>query len=105
MLVYGRNVCEIVLEKRLKKISLKHEATPSNTVPFFGSEKKLRWSTYDLPKHVENDNKLNEAFFLPKNHSNQKNNVDMDAFLKDRLLLLCQKEKKFVEELGLEYGE
>lgn len=89
----------------LKKISLKHEATPSNTVPIFGSERKLRWSTYDLPKHVEKDNKLNEAFFLPQNHSNEKNNSDMDAFLKERLALLCQKEKVFVEELGLEYGE
>lgn len=88
----------------LKKISLKHEATPANTVPFYGSERKLRWSTYDMPQHIEADDKLNEAFFLPKGYTVGGDWERMENFLKTRLMLISEKEKSFVESYGLVYG-
>lgn len=89
----------------LKKISMKREATPSNTVPFFGSEKKLRWTAYDLPTYIETDNRLNNAFFIPQGYSSIGDNEDeLDAFLKKRLELLSGAEKTFVEGFGLKYG-
>lgn len=89
----------------LKKIFLKHDATPANTVPFFGSEKRLKWSAYDIPLHVESDNRLSDAFFLPKGYSGMSNGDNIDEFLKERLSLICEKEKAFVEKIGLIYGE
>lgn len=89
----------------LKKISLKHDATPANTVPFYGSERKLRWSAYDMPQHIELDNNLNEAFFLPKGYTENGDREGMKLFLERRLMLIREKEKAFVEEFGLIYGE
>lgn len=89
----------------LKKISPEFESTPCNIIPFFGSEKKVKWSVYDLYSLQQSDTLLSEAFFLPHYNSSLRNKSDMKQFLNDRLIILCMKEKAFVEGLGLKYSE
>lgn len=88
----------------LKKISMTEEGSPANTIPFFGSVRKLKWSTYDLPLHIENNEELSEAFFLPKRYPYSCANQGIKGYLEERLAILSEREKIFVENLGLEYG-
>ncbi len=89
----------------LKKITPDVDSTAGNIIPFFGSEKKVRWSVYDLPILMKSDEILSEAFFMPRNYSFLTNISDIKSFLQDRYDIICQKEKKFVENLGMKYSE
>lgn len=86
----------------LKKLSLSCEATPANIIPFFGSEKKMKWSISDLPTQI--DRTLSDSFFLPYDISNLYNEYEVDLFLKKRQKILQREERAFVEKLGLKYS-
>ena len=101
-LQHYRNVMGTMPQRRglnLRKLTLKVEGTPANIVPYMGSERKVRWSLLDsLDLHGE-DNSLYDAFMLPSGCINK------EEMLKKRRELLIEKEKSFVESLGLKYSE
>ena len=101
-LQYYRNVMGTMPQRRgltLKKLTVKVEATPANIVPYMGSERKVRWSLLDNLDLHGGDDSLYEAFMLPLGCS------DMKETLEKRRDLLMEKEKSFVEGLGLRYSE
>lgn len=89
----------------LIKITPTVDSTPGNIIPLFGSEKKIKWSAYELPSIFQSDAILSEAFFLPSNFVSSTNNTEINSFLNDRYRKLCNEERAFVENLGLRYSE
>ncbi len=82
----------------MKKIAMQEENTPANIVPLSGLEKKLRWGYSELPQQVMENEKLRKAFFLPEHFS-----MNVKEFLKNRLAIISQQEKEFVEKLAMTY--
>ena len=87
----------------LKKIVLQEDNTPANIVPLSGLEKKLKWGYNELPQQVLEDEMLRKSFFLPEHYSLVMNESDVKVFLKNRLSIISQREKAFVERLGMTY--
>lgn len=84
----------------LKKLTVTVEGTPANIVPYLGSERKARrTSLLDNLDFQNEDDALHEAFFVPRGF------YEMKQILADRRQLLIEKEKAFVEELGLKYSD
>lgn len=90
---------------KLKKLAMQEDNTPSNIVPLFGQERKLKWNNNELPQLVLEDKTLSKAFFLPENHPFLKSKKGVKDFLKSRLAIISQREKAFVEQLGMTYTE
>ena len=99
-LQYYREVMGTMPQRRglnLKKLTVKVEATPANILTYMGSERKVRWSLFDNEELL--DDVQYEAFLLPRGGS------DIEETLNQRRILLMEKEKAFVEKLGLMYSE
>lgn len=101
-LQYYRTVMGTMPQRRglnLKKLTVKVEGTPANIVPYMGSERKIRWSLLENLDLQSEDDAMYDAFMLPRGC------FDMSEMLKKRHQLLVEKEKDFVEALGLKYSE
>lgn len=88
----------------LKKISMREDNTPANIVPFSGSDRTLKWTVSELPQQLTENTELCKSLFLPPSYPVIWDNEDVKIFLNERLDLIRQSEKKFVEDLGMTYG-
>lgn len=101
-LQYYRSIMGTMPQRRglnLQKLTVKEEGTPANIVAYMGSERKVRWSLLDNLYMKSEDEMMYKAFMLPRGC------FDMNQTLERRRQMLVEKEKEFVEKLGLKYSE
>ena len=89
----------------LKKIFMKNEPCPANIIPFFGSDRKMKWNINDSTLQMEKDDNFYESYFLPRSYYVEGDVVVEKQILNKRLSWIVEKEKVFVESLGMKYGE
>ena len=85
----------------LKKIFMNKEACPANIIPYFGSDRKMKWSVGDSLLYTDASETFYESYFLPKSSLGQGDK----SFLQKRMSLIVKNEKTFVESFGMIYGE
>lgn len=85
----------------LKKIFMNKEACPANIIPYFGSDRKMKWNIGDSLLYTNDSETFYESYFLPKSSLGQGDK----SFLQKRMSLIVKNEKTFVESFGMIYGE
>ena len=89
----------------LKKIILNKDASPANIIPFWGSDRKMKWSISDSLFSLTMNENFYDSYFLPRGCFDEGDVQKENCILKERLSLIVEQEKIFVESYGLKYGE
>lgn len=85
----------------LKKIFMKKEACPANVIPYFGSDRKMKWNISDSSLYMDDNETFYDSYFLSKYSILEGD----ESILKDRLSLIVESERTFVVSYGMIYGE